>query len=224
MFQELPADDESPPETGFSARTKMRETEAALRSRLRFLQIARMEGWEVALQYINAKEGATDDPILVEARRRAVQGKREREKDRDQSETPAKKKNARSGRSGSGRSFPGVTSQPFTSNDWNFQQFGPKMTSGLGYDAGVNQGPLITFGVGQSTQQWPAFASHPFYSNPTWQSRSTAQPPLPPTMLPTPPPPRCYPAATMTGDFRCFQCGEFGHRQRFCPGKDTTKK
>ena len=93
--QELPADDENPPETGFEARKKMRETEVGLRARLRFLQIARLEGWDVALQYVSATESVTDDPMLVEARRRAAQGKREKEREREQHETPTKKQSYR---------------------------------------------------------------------------------------------------------------------------------
>ena len=68
----------------------MREAEIGLRSRLRFLQVARLDGWDVALQYISAAEGVTDDPLLVEARKRAAQGKKEREADY---ESPAKKRN-----------------------------------------------------------------------------------------------------------------------------------
>lgn len=50
----------------------MREAENGLRSRLRVLQIARLEGWEVARNYVEILERATEDPFLIEARRQAA--------------------------------------------------------------------------------------------------------------------------------------------------------
>ena len=53
----------------------MREAESGLRSQLRVLQVARLEGWEVARNYIEVLKGATEDPLLIEARRRAANDK-----------------------------------------------------------------------------------------------------------------------------------------------------
>ena len=53
----------------------MREAESGLRSQLRVLQVARLEGWEVARSYAEVMERATEDPLLIEARRRVAEEK-----------------------------------------------------------------------------------------------------------------------------------------------------
>ena len=59
----------------------MREAERGLRSQLRVLQIAKMEGWEVARHYVEVLERATEDPFLIEARRRVANQTTESEND-----------------------------------------------------------------------------------------------------------------------------------------------
>ena len=39
----------------------MRVSEGVMRARLRFLQVARLEGWEVANHFSKAKGGTTED-------------------------------------------------------------------------------------------------------------------------------------------------------------------
>ncbi len=60
-----------------AALAKIREVECKLRSQLRILQIARLEGWGVARNYAEVLEGATEDPFLIEARRRVAKEKAE---------------------------------------------------------------------------------------------------------------------------------------------------
>ena len=72
--RELP-DSGDQPSTRISALAKTREVESGLRSQLRILQIARLEGWEVARNYAEVLERATEDPLLTEARKRAAKEK-----------------------------------------------------------------------------------------------------------------------------------------------------
>ena len=64
----------------------MRTAETELRSRLRFLQVARLEGWEVATQFLKVTDGTTDDPAVIEARKAVAKNK----KDKDEGNTPSK--------------------------------------------------------------------------------------------------------------------------------------
>ena len=73
----------------------MRTSELELRSRLRFLQVARLEGWEVATQFLKATDGTTDDPAVIEARKAVAKNK----KDRDEDNAPNKSRRTSSGRS-----------------------------------------------------------------------------------------------------------------------------
>ena len=61
----------------------MREAETSLRSHLRILQVARLEGWEVARHYVEVLESATEDPLLIEARRRVAKEKDKNEEEND---------------------------------------------------------------------------------------------------------------------------------------------
>ena len=81
LLQDLPLDDdEVPPATDAqNALGFMRVSEGVMRARLRFLQVARLEGWEVANHFAKAKGGTTEDPDLVEARKAAVKHKKEKD-------------------------------------------------------------------------------------------------------------------------------------------------
>jgi len=53
----------------------MREVESGLRAQLRVLQIARLEGWEVARSYAEVLEKTSEDPLLIAARKRVEEEK-----------------------------------------------------------------------------------------------------------------------------------------------------
>ena len=60
---------------GTLALTKTREVESGVRTQLRVLQLAQLEGWEVAQSYTEVLKRATKDPLIMAARRRAAKEK-----------------------------------------------------------------------------------------------------------------------------------------------------
>lgn len=185
----------------------MRTAEGELRSRLRFLQIARVEGWEVATNFAKAKDGTTEDPDLVEARKLAAKNKKEREGD----STPSKAKKGSKGQS------PGA-SKPWARGGAHQQTAAYQQTAGYGFTgANVFAPPIYNFPATQPyySQQGPStqlFWPGPFSQAPT-------QPPPPPhtqsfSQVSQPRPP---PLTASRSGLICYACQEKGHIQSQCP-------
>ena len=179
----------------------MRTSEAELRARLRFLQIARLEGWEVATNYAKGKDGNTEDPDLVEARKLAAKNKKEREADA----TPPKFKK------GSKEQSPAAAKQ------W---ARGESQQAGYNY-GGANAYPPTYYNFPPSQPyygQQPLFAQPNFWPGPYSQQVATPTPPqpLPSLSQPIRPPPA---AANMGRSLICFACQQPGHIRSNCPNK-----
>ena len=186
----------------------MRTSEAELRARLRFLQIARLEGWEVATNYAKGKDGNTEDPDLVEARKLAAKNKKEREADA----TPPKFKK------GSKEQSPAAAKQ--WARGEGLQGAVAYQQAGYNY-GGANAYPPTYYNFPPSQPyygQQPLFAQPNFWPGPYSQQVATPTPPLPLPSLSQPirPPPA---AATMGRSLICFACQQPGHIRSNCPNK-----
>ncbi len=94
----MPAEEDSPDETGFAALDCMRKCEFGLRQRLRVLQVARLKDWKVAFNLAKLQAGEqTSDPMLQQAIKITEDERKEKE-----SKSPSSK--MKRGRSGSASS------------------------------------------------------------------------------------------------------------------------
>ena len=196
----------------------MRTSELELRSRLRFLQVARLEGWEVATQFLKATDGTTDDPAVIEARKAVAKNK----KDRDEDNAPNKSRRTSSGRS------------PRDSKQWSRGR-------------GQHQGTAYEQTAGYQFTGANAFTPPPLYYNfatpqnyyghqgpaTQWPSTFTQTPaPLPPQPLPpsstgyrrpSQPPIAMASAAAGRDPPICFGCLLPGHIRQNCPDNNKPK-
>lgn len=196
----------------------MRTAEVELRSRLRFLQIARIEGWEVATNFAKAKNGTAEDPDLVEARKLASKNKKEREGEL----TPSKVKKGSKGQS------PGIGKQ-WARGGTHQQSAAYQQTANFGMlGANVFAPPMYNLPATQPYYNQQGPATQPYYNQqgPSTQlfwpgplTQVATQPPLPP-------PTRRYaqvsqprpPSSTATGrPLICFACQQPGHIRSECP-------
>ena len=211
LLQDLPADDEAPsPEDARNAITSMRTAELELRSRLRFLQVARVEGWEVATQFLKVTDGTTEDPAVVEARKVVAKNKKEREDENNST----KSRKASQGQS------------PRPAKQWargGPPQQAPAYAQHTGYGfAGANAysnplfynfaNPQQYYGQPGAPSQWPTAPSQtPIPLPPAMTTVSTAsyrQASQPPTPLATP---------SVRAPPICFSCQLPGHIRKNCP-------
>ena len=184
----------------------MRTSEAELRARLRFLQIARLEGWEVATNYAKGKDGNTEDPDLVEARKLAAKNKKERESDA----TPPKFKK------GSKEQSPAAAKQ--WARGEGLQGAVAYQQAGYNY-GGANAYPPTYYNFPPSQ---PYHVQQPLLTQPNcWPGPYSQQ-----VATPTPPPPLpsfsqpIRPIAAATGrSLVCFACEQPGHIRSNCPNK-----
>ena len=184
----------------------MRTSEAELRARLRFLQIARLEGWEVATNYAKGKDGNTEDPDLVEARRLAAKNKKEREAEA----TPSKSKKGNKDQS------PAAAKQWARGEVQHEQGAIAYQQAGYSY-GGANAYPSTYYNFPSSQ---PYYGQQPLLTQPNfWPSPYSQQAALPPPPLPSLAQP-IRPIATTTGrSLVCFACEQPGHIRSNCPNK-----
>ena len=215
IFKDLPADDESPaPGDALQALASMRTAETELRSRLRFLQVARLEGWEVATQFLKVTDGTTDDPAVIEARKAVAKNK----KGKDEGNTPSKL----------GKNFAG---QPTGNlNKWprgRAQHQGPDYEQAVGYPfAGASAYPPLYYNFAAPQQYYGQQGPSSQWS-PTL-SQAIAPPPPPPTTFSAAgyigPLPSNLPAtATAREPPICFGCLQPGHIRQNCPDINKLK-
>ena len=215
------------PTDALSALASMRTSEAEMRARLRFLQVARLEGWDVATQFAKVKGGITDDPDLVEARKLAAKHKTEK----DNSSTPSKFKKGNPGQSASsGRQWVKGQQQQTTQQQLPSlpQQAVFQQTAGYGV-SGINPYSTPTFNL-QATQ--PLFSQQANSQPLGWPGTFSQAPLQLPSQLISASPfftqaaqPRFPPAtATTRTPLVCFACNQQGHKvgAAECPKNKTT--
>ncbi len=191
----------------------MRTAEAELRSRLRFLQIARVEGWEVATNFAKAKDGITEDPDLVEARKLAAKSKKDREGD----STPSKVRKGSKGQSAG-------TSKQWARGGVHQQATAYQQTAGYGYSgANAYATPIYNFPTTQPyySQQGPS--TQLFWPGPLPQVPAQPPPPPPSQSFTQASQPRRPPPSVASGrPLICFACQEPGHIRSECPKNKPT--
>ena len=186
----------------------MKTAESELRSRLRFLQVARLEGWEVATQFLKVTDGTTDDPAVIEARKVVARNK----KDKDEGNTPSKSRKSFAGRpSGNDNKWPRGRAQhqrPAYEQAAGYPFAGASAYPSPYYNFAA---PQQYYGLQAPSSQWPSTLS-----------QSPAPPPLPPTTSQAagyrrPLPPNPPATATARDPPICFGCLQPGHIRQNCP-------
>ena len=197
-----------------------------MRARLRFLQVARLEGWDVATQFAKVKGVITDDPDLVEARKLAAKNKN----DKDSNSTPSKFKKGNFGQpAGTGKQGARGAQQQYPQQQLSTfpQQAVYQQPTGYSF-TGASQYPTPTYNF---TGTQPVFSQQQVAPQQILYPGSFSQSPLqfPSQMSLTSPftakaaQPR-YPAASATArtPLVCFSCNQEGHKVGECPNKKSS--